>query len=111
MSGPATDATPNVAPSKPANIGRFLGSTEKAMMVYMPEVTPAAAIPAIALPQIKAVLLGATAQIKLPTSKIAALSKNAVLIGKNLKAFPQDARKHAYVSRNAAPYQPTSSRE
>lgn len=42
----------------------------------------------MALPMIKVVLFCATAQIKLPSSKIAMEVKNAVFRGKNLYPFP-----------------------
>lgn len=52
-------------------IGRFCNGTVKATTTNAPVRIPALPQPAIALPIIKVVEFGATAQTKLPTQKIA----------------------------------------
>ena len=59
-------------------------------------------------PTISAVLLGATPQIKLPSSKTKIANRNVHLIGKYFKALPQVLWKAAVVRKKAEPYQPTS---
>ena len=54
----------------PVNMGLFLGSAEKAMMVYAPEPMPAAPRPAMARPTMNMADEVATAQINEPTSKM-----------------------------------------
>lgn len=54
----------------PVNMGLLRGGAEKAARVNDPVFTPAAPSPAMARPTIRATEEGATAQIKLPTSKI-----------------------------------------
>ena len=68
---------------------------------------PAPPAPAIALPTMSVVLLCATAQIKLPTSKMAMAIRKAVLSGKYLYALPHVDWKEPTVRKNALPYQPT----
>jgi len=80
-------------------------------MVYAPDAIPAPPAPAIARPTIRAVLLGATAQMRLPSSKMAIERRKTVLRGKYLYALPQVDWKEATVRKNAEPYQPTSSRD
>lgn len=48
----------------------FFGDAENPMMVYEPELMPAAPTPAKARPTMRAALLGATAQIRNPSSKM-----------------------------------------
>ena len=55
MSGPMTAATPYEAPIMPVNVGLFLGSAIKKIIVYAPDVTPAAPRPAMARPTISVV--------------------------------------------------------
>ena len=62
--------TPNMAPIRPKNMGRFLSGTVKDKMVRHPEKMPPAPRPAIALPTMNTVLFGATPQIREPSSKI-----------------------------------------
>jgi hypothetical protein len=83
-----TEATPKVAPMTPVKAGRRAGGAEKAMMVYEPEAIPAPPMPAMARPTINVVELFATAQIRLPTSKMKMLDKNETLSGKYLYNFP-----------------------
>lgn len=70
--------------------------------------TPPAPIPAIALPMMKAIELGAAAQIVDPTMNTRIDPKNVVLIGMNLYNFPNSNWKAALVSKYAVPYQPIS---
>lgn len=55
MSGPTTAPTPYEAPIIPVNIGLFLGSAIKKIIVYAPDMTPAAPRPAMARPTISVV--------------------------------------------------------
>lgn len=80
----------------------------KATRMKAPDATPAAPNPAIARPTIRAVLFGATAQIRLPSSKMNTESRYVHLRGKYLKALPQGEVKAATVRKKAEPYQPIS---
>src|ERR1700753_1024177 len=72
---------------------------------------PAPPTPAMARPTMSVVELCATAQIKLPSSKMAMDMMKVVLRWKYLKALPQVDWKDATVRKNAEPYQPTSCKE
>lgn len=61
-----------------------MGEAEKAMMVYPPEAIPAPPAPAMARPTIRAVLLGATPQIREPSSKTAMEIRKEIFRGKYL---------------------------
>jgi len=65
-----------MAPIAPANIGRVRRRTEYATIVNAPAKIPPAPSPAIALPTIKDVLLGATPHINDPNSKIETTTTN-----------------------------------
>jgi hypothetical protein len=78
---------------------------------YLPLAIPAPPAPAIARPTIRVVELLATAQIRLPTSKIKMLMRKDILSGKYLYALPQVDWKDARVKKKAEPYHPTWSRE
>jgi hypothetical protein len=67
--GPQTDDTANTMPKDAINRGRRRKGTEYAMMVMLPEVTPAPPRPETARPMIRAVLLGARAHTRDPSSK------------------------------------------
>lgn len=77
-------------------------------MTIEPENSPDVPIPATARPTIKAVDVGATAQIKLPNSKMATAIKNIVLTLKLLYSLPYSGCSAVVVSRYALPYQPMS---
>jgi hypothetical protein len=88
-SGPATLETLKTAPIMPINAATLCFGTEKAMIVNAPDPRPAAPTPEIARPMIKVVLLGETAQIRLPASKRKIEKTKVGLSAKNLYAFPQ----------------------
>ena len=67
--GPATEATPKIAPRNPVHIGRFRSGTLCMIMTIAPEKTPADPSPAIARPRMKAVELGAAPHRTEPSSK------------------------------------------
>jgi hypothetical protein len=71
-----------------------------------PDATPAAPKPAMARPTIRAVLLGATAHMRLPSSKMKTASRYVHFRGKYLKALPQGEVKDATVRKKAEPYHP-----
>ena len=77
-----------VTPTKPINIGRFLGSDTKARMTVPPMEMPAPPNPAMARPTMRAVELGATPQMRLPISKMVTLMRKVSLRGKYLNALP-----------------------
>ena len=96
-----------VAPTRPMNTGTFFGGAAKATMVKVPDETPEAPDPAMARPTISAVLLGASAMIKLPSSKMKSERRKVALSGKYLNALPHVDWKEAKVRKKAEPYQPT----
>ena len=69
-SGPATDAIPYIPPMRPRYAGRWCKGTVREMIRRAPEKTPAAPIPATALPKINPVELGAMPQMKEPISNM-----------------------------------------
>jgi hypothetical protein len=71
-------------PITPVNIGRLFGPAEKAMIVYTPEPMPAAPRPAMARPTMSTVLLGATPQMREPSSKINMEIRKLIFSGKYL---------------------------
>lgn len=71
MSGPATEASPYIAPTIPTYIGRRTRGTVREIMITPPLKTPADPRPAIARPTIKAFDVGAAPQISEPSSKSA----------------------------------------
>jgi hypothetical protein len=73
---------PYAAPMIPIQVALFLGSAAKAAIVYTPGAIPEAPRPVIARPTIKVVEFGATAQIKLPSSKMKIDTRKLVLRGK-----------------------------
>jgi hypothetical protein len=66
-------------PNIPKTSGLFGKGTVIEIMTRAPEKMPATPIPATALPTIKTVLDGATAQIREPTSKIKTAARKAHL--------------------------------
>lgn len=76
-----------------------------------PDRTPPAPRPAIALPSIKAIEVGAAAQSAEPVSNMTMDVKNVALMLRNLYSFPKTSWNAQLVSRYAVPYQPTSSCE
>lgn len=67
--GPATEATPKTAPIRPIYMGRFDRGAAYIMRIIAPLKRPPAPRPAIALPQMKAIEVGAAPQSADPTSK------------------------------------------
>lgn len=67
--GPATLATPHMAPTNPNAIGRCLSGSVKLKITTLPENNPAVPTPATARPTMNASLDGASAHTRLPTSK------------------------------------------
>jgi hypothetical protein len=82
--GPATDAIPYIAPIKLVYTGLFTSGTEYATIIRAPEKMPAEPTPATALPMMRTIELGATPQIKLPSSKTPIATKYTHLIEKNV---------------------------
>lgn len=80
------------------------------MIVKAPEPIPAAPTPAIARPTMKTEEDGATAQMRLPSSKIPIASRKVVLREKYLYDFPHVDWKPPVVMKYAEPYQETSAR-
>jgi hypothetical protein len=70
------------------SIGRFAGRALKPIIMYAPEEIPALPTPAIARPTINTTLVGATPQMREPTSKIKIEIKKLILRGKYLYALP-----------------------
>jgi hypothetical protein len=66
-------------PNMPKTRGRFGKGTVIEIMTRAPEKIPATPIPATALPTIKTVLEGATAQMREPISKMKTAAKKAHL--------------------------------
>jgi hypothetical protein len=79
---------------------------ESERMTIDPENRPAVPIPAMARPTMKAVELGATAQIKLPISKMKTAPRYASLTLKSLYTVPYMGCRAVVVSRYAEPYHP-----
>lgn len=73
-------------------------------MMFDPEVTPAAPNPAMARPTMRAVEVGATAQTRLPTSKMATEVKYTGFVEKNLYALPHTDWNTPVVTRKPLPY-------
>lgn len=71
---------------------------------------PAAPTPAMARPIIRATEVGATPQIKLPTSNINIQARKVIFRGKYLYTFPHVDWKPPIVINVAEPYQDTSLR-
>jgi hypothetical protein len=63
-------ATPYMVPKMPVNIGRLSSGAEWEIMISAPEKMPAHPTPAIARPTMRAVEVGATPQIRDPSSNI-----------------------------------------
>ncbi len=72
---------------------------------------PAPPAPAIARPTIRAVLFGATPQMRLPSSKMKTANRKDHLRLKYLYALPHVDWNAAMVKKKAEPYHPTSLRE
>lgn len=77
--GPTTDAIPNTAPKRPIHFGRDLSGVTLTRRTTAPVIMPAAPIPAIARPKIKAMELGAAPQIALPISKMPMMMRKMYL--------------------------------
>jgi hypothetical protein len=122
-----TLARPYAAPINPLYFGRSAEGTRTAMMVCEPENSPAAPIPHIARPMIKATELGAAPdcvyhqytyqallkyvnlpQITLPNSKRKMETRYVHLRGKIVYDRPQSAVVAAVVMKKAEPYHPIS---
>jgi hypothetical protein len=86
--GPTTDAMPYAEPMRPVTRGRCFGLAANAMIVYAPDPTPAPPSPAIARPTMSTVEVGATPQIKLPSSNKKSAKRKVILRGKYLYPFP-----------------------
>jgi hypothetical protein len=118
---------PYAAPIKPLYFGRSAGEFRTAMMVYEPAKRPAAPIPHIARPSIRAKELGAAPVIQLISLALITIwqlwhlphitlpsSKNAIDVryvhfsGKKVYSRPHRACVAAVVMKNAEPYQPIS---
>jgi hypothetical protein len=69
------DDTPTAAPSIPVYIGRLSKGAECVRTITEPEYTPAAPMPAIARPMMKATVLGAVAHINEPNSNMATAAR------------------------------------
>jgi len=63
-SGPATEAIPHIDPINPKAAGRFRRGKQYERITIAPLKSPPTPIPATARPTIKAMLLGATAQMR-----------------------------------------------
>jgi len=74
------EATPKVDPMNPIYMGRFCSGIIWVMMTVAPEKMPADPIPAMALPRINAVELGAPPHRADPTSKIKIAIRNTSLV-------------------------------
>jgi hypothetical protein len=72
----------------------------------MPDCTPPAPNPAMALPTTKAIEFGAAPQIAEPTSNSTNAAKKVVLTLKAMYSFPNTNKNAQFVSRYAVPYQP-----
>lgn len=83
-----TAAMPYEAPTTPVRAGRLAGLALKPMMVYAPEPMPAAPTPAMARPTMRATLVGATPQMREPTSKMKMATRKLIFRGKYLYALP-----------------------
>jgi hypothetical protein len=68
----------------PVNIGRLFGPAEKAIMVYVPEPMPPGPRPSMARHTMSAVLLGATPQMREPSSKMNMEMRKLTFSGKYL---------------------------
>lgn len=77
----------------------------------MPDWTPPAPRPEMALPIIKAIEFGAEPQTAEPTSNRKTAARNVYLTSKVVYSFPNTNKKAQLVSRKAVPYQPMSSAE
>ena len=64
INGPTTLANPYAAPIRPLYFGRSAGETRTAMIVYEPAKRPAAPMPHIARPMMRATELGAAPDAK-----------------------------------------------
>jgi hypothetical protein len=73
------EATPQTAPKRPNTTGRRAKGTAIEMMTKAPEKMPATPMPAMALPTMRAVLDGATAQTNEPTSKMKMATRKVYL--------------------------------
>ena len=104
-----TDARPYEAPITPVYAGRSSGLTANPIIVYAPLAIPAPPTPASARPNISAVGLGETPQIRLPSSKMKTDRRKVYLRSQNLKALPQVDWKAAMVRKKADPIQDTKS--
>lgn len=79
-----TLAIAKLAPMTPRRAGVRAGGALSPTIMYEPEVIPAPPIPAIARPMMRAVEVGATAQMRLPTSKMKTAKRKTVFTGKYL---------------------------
>jgi hypothetical protein len=84
MIGPATDAIPYIPPTRPMYVGRFSSGEVWVMISNAPENIPEEPHPAIARPAIKALDVGATAQMRLPSSNIPIADKKTHLMLQNV---------------------------
>jgi hypothetical protein len=70
-------------------IGRFSRGAEYAIIVRPPENTPPTPRPAMALPRIKAMLVGATAERRDPIKKMERFRMYTLLASNSWYTFPQ----------------------
>lgn len=73
-----TEAIPNTRPNKLWKAGRLCNGTMGIMINMQPEKIPAEAAPAIALPTMKMMELGAAPQMAEPISKTTTLAKKTL---------------------------------
>lgn len=74
------DATPNDIPKSETKTGRFLSGTKGCSIITPPEVMKADPKPAIALPKINTMAVGADPQRAEPTSKTKIESRNVLFV-------------------------------
>jgi hypothetical protein len=75
-----TDETPKMAPKRPCHMGRFRSGVSGIIMTMTPENTPAEPQPAMALPSMKAVEVGAAPQRAEPASNRTTAARKMVLL-------------------------------
>jgi len=95
-------------PTRPNAAGLFRRGSVYEKMTIAPENRPAVPTPARARPMMKAVELGARAETRLPSSKMATAERNDSLMSKILYILPYVGCRAVVVRRYPAPYQPMS---
>lgn len=102
--GPQTAETPNMAPLRDWNRGRFSGGDIREMMMRYPDCTAEAPTPEMARPMMKATEFGAVAQIREPTSNSSNADKNTNLPEYLEKSLPEGSWNAQLGRRYADPY-------